>query len=305
MLLNSTYIRLFDDEGDEVEFIFKRALDAKKPSRVNSQGPAASGSYDVVDVFKLQSDLQMQREELSRIDTNGFKIIHALDKRMTGVEHEVKKLQATLGDIRRDMSGADDDIKSVRTEVGDVKRLVQSHSSAPGLEERLDSVTGTLSKVRQEVMGLAGQNNTQLSELHLELSRTKQEVESLKMDIKANVSSRQHAEDMSVVLAELAQLRREMSDIRSSKSRDQPNAPFPSRELEILTTNIAKIGGWANQVETLQMEFEILKGRVERMEVERQSLNSEPRKLAINTSVPSNAHSQLKRSFSAIEGPDV
>ncbi|KAM7190553.1 hypothetical protein V8F20_009686 [Naviculisporaceae sp. PSN 640] len=269
---------------------------------VNSQG---GGAYEIVDVFRLQSELQMQREELNRIDTNGFKVIHTLDKRMTGIEREVKKLQSTLGDVRRDMSGAEADIKSVKAEVGDVKRLVQSHPSATGLEERFDSLTSTLGDVRQQVTGLVGEFNTQMAELKLELGRSKQDMESLKSDMKMNVSSRQHVEDMSAVRAELAQLMREMSDIRSSKSRDQPSTPFPHRELEILTTNIAKIGSRANQVEPLQMEFEILKGRVERMEAGRQSLNSEPRPLAINTSIASDSHSQLKRSFLAIEEPAV
>lgn len=51
-----------------------------------------------------------------------------------------------------------------------------------------------------------------------------------------------------------------------SQKQTLGNSALPSEELDILTSNIKKIGHRASQVETLKMEFQLLKGRVQRME---------------------------------------
>jgi len=288
-LLKLASVTLSDEDGDDVEFVIKRVLDVREPSKANAPGgfpgsfPGTSnGGFSpqtytqVVDVFKLQSDLETQREDISRIDSNGFKIVSALDNRVVGIERELKKLTDTLGDARRDIGVTQEDVKSVKAETVEVKRLVEDRPPTTGLEDRLDFVTTTLGEVRQEVRDLAGQYDSELAELKRELRNNKQETENLKLQIKGSVSSRRHAKDMATVLAELAQLRQQMDDLSSRRPPEQNNAPFPSRELEILTSSIAKIGSRASHVETLQMEFEIMKGRVERVEATASRQNSIP-----------------------------
>ncbi|KAM7212632.1 hypothetical protein V8F06_012009, partial [Rhypophila decipiens] len=247
---------LLRDDENEVDFVFKRVLiraqSLNGPS-TSSGGPSPSAN-EAVDVFKLQSELQLQQEDISRIDTNGAKVVPSLGSGLTNIERQVKNLQDTLGNVRRDRS-------SLKTEVGEVKRLAQSHPPAAAWEERLGSVTSTIGEVQEKLTGLASQL--------AELTRNKQHVESLESNNEQSAPPGQHDQVMTGILTELAQLRREMDGMRS-KGQVQNSTPFPSRELEILTANMTKIGGRASQVEPLQMEFELLKGRVERMEANRQ-----------------------------------
>lgn len=306
-------VTLSDNAGNDAEFVIKRVLDVRGPSKVNATGSfpgTPNGGFSpqsytqVVDVFKLQSDLEVQREDISRIDSNGFKIVSALDRRVVSIERELKRLTDTMGDARRDIGITQEDVKFVKAETIDVKRLVEKRPSTTGLEERLDSVTTALGEVRQEVRNLAGQYKSELAELKRELSENRQDTENLKSQIKGRVPSRRHAKDMAAVLAELAQLRQQMNDVSSRRPSEQINAPlpFPSRELEILTSSIAKISNRASQVETLQMEFEIMKGRVERVEATGQNPISNTRQPTHTVSIPDTSPPRrVKRNSSVIQ----
>ncbi|KAK4211417.1 hypothetical protein QBC37DRAFT_14029 [Rhypophila decipiens] len=287
---------LLRDDENEVDFVFKRVLiraqSLNGPS-TSSGGPSPSAN-EAVDVFKLQSELQLQQEDISRIDTNGAKVVPSLGSGLTNIERQVKNLQDTLGNVRRDVSGVEEEVKSVKTEVGEVKRLAQSHPPAAAWEERLGSVTSTIGEVQEKLTGLASQL--------AELTWNKQHVESLESNNKQSAPPGQHDQVMTGILAELAQLRREMDGMRS-KGQVQNSTPFPSRDLEILTANMTKIGGRASQVEPLQMEFELLKGRLERMEANGHISDSASGPRPFATGIRQDSPAQLKRSLSKMGGP--
>lgn len=84
--------------------------------------------------------------------------------------------------------------------------------------------------------------------------------------VKKNVStSKEHTKELKSLRGEVSALRGLLNTHPASQPSDRSVA-FPNRELNILTDNIAKIGNKESQVETLHMQFEILKGRSERME---------------------------------------
>jgi hypothetical protein len=73
------------------------------------------------------------------------------------------------------------------------------------------------------------------------------------------------AKDAHSMILELGQVKEELVQVRSQK-QSLGNSAFASEELDILTRNITKIGHRTSQVETLQMELQLLKGRVQRIE---------------------------------------
>jgi uncharacterized phage infection (PIP) family protein YhgE len=274
-------VDLLSRDGQDVEFNIKRVLEVREPSRVSNPATPegipggtfnASGYHSAIDLFQLRAEIDGQRDDISRIDSNGSRVVSALDTRVARVEGQLNKLKDTLGLLRRDISGVQEDISSLKSEVNSAKRNTQesSRASLVALEQGLASTNETLDEVRQEVGTLQTQLTEGLSGSKSELRQQKKTVEELRADLKGRVTARERNKDMAALRAEMAQMKRQMDEMRSKATERPTVAHFPSKELDILTSNIAKIGKRASQVETLQMEFEILKGRVERAEASRQ-----------------------------------
>ncbi|KAK5654769.1 hypothetical protein OQA88_6805 [Cercophora sp. LCS_1] len=273
VLLRLASVELLSRDGQEVEFKTKRVLDVKEPSKVNTNrftdlpngsGFNASTFPQFVDLVQLQADLDGQRQDIDRIDNEGFEAVAALDKRVNRIDVTVTKFTDALSNHRRDLVGVQKSITSFKTELGQTKQASQDAVVA-GLEEKLNATDGALTEVRRDFGTLEGRLRKELSSLRTEIRQCKQGIEELKADVRDRVSTHDHAQDMAALRNEMAQMRRQMDEMRS-RGADRAAAPFPSKELDILTSNISNIRNRASQVETLQMEFEILKGRVERVE---------------------------------------
>jgi chromosome segregation ATPase len=323
-------VDLLSRDGQEVEFTIKRVLDVREPSRVStggySEGPQhsvfnAPAYPEIVDLLQLRADIDGQREDINRIDSDGSKIVTALDTRVARVEEQVSKLKDTLGSLHRDFGGVQVDITALKVDISEAKRAAQDKAPLEELEKSLQTTNRTLNEIRQDVSSLEKQVREGITGTKSELRQQKQAIEDLRTDVRNRVTARDQAKDMAALRAEMAQMKRQMDEMRSKAAGRVTAAPFPSKELNILTSNIAKLGSRASQVETLQMEFEILKERVERAEASRQSpinqvrpyhgdtedLPSYPRKRTLpGVGTPSSIDPTLKRtafSSSYSEGP--
>lgn len=67
------------------------------PEAPPSSAFSASSFHEIEDLLKIQTDLQAQREDTKRIDSNGFKIVSALDTRVVRIEEQVGKLIDSFG----------------------------------------------------------------------------------------------------------------------------------------------------------------------------------------------------------------
>ncbi|KAJ4290179.1 hypothetical protein N0V88_006688 [Collariella sp. IMI 366227] len=271
LLLRLASVELLDNEGQEIEFAIKRVLSVNEPSKTSSskipdpsQGPGFASAFPGgVEIQKLQTDLRNQREDIKRIDSNGFRIVSVLDKRTSRIEREVAKQGGVLGGFNRNVEGLKQELMSVKDEIRKLGASGQDTTVLVTLQDRLSSLSSTCA----DVSALGAQFQTDIHELKLELNRQHQDIEDLRPEVRASVTAAEHAEDMATLRAEMAQMRRQMEVCTRGTGRE--GAAFPSRELDVLTSNIAKIGSRASQVETLQMELEMLKGRVDRAEASR------------------------------------
>jgi DNA repair exonuclease SbcCD ATPase subunit len=262
--------------GKEVDLSVKRYLQLKEPARANGEKPANSSqgsrahnasqefhgsAPEAAHISRLLADLDAQRNDIERIDNAGFKVVSALDEAVSKVEADLTKMKDTMSELRREIAGNHDDLVSLKSEVKDVKRLAQDQTVVNRLEKQLNAAKADIDGVRQELSPLTSGFQKDLDAVKSELRQSRNDIDDMKALLRDRISVRDHAKEMSAFRAELSQLRKQLDESRSK----QPD-PFPSRELNILTSNIAKIGSRASQVENLQMEFEILKGRVERIE---------------------------------------
>ncbi|KAK0628518.1 hypothetical protein B0T17DRAFT_471715, partial [Bombardia bombarda] len=225
VLLRRASVELIDAcEGETADFNIKRVLDVKEPSKAGSSystgafqhgAPHAtafsssSAFPGIVDILKLQADLEGQRNDINRIDSNGFKLVSSLDKRVARVETEASKLTATVSDLRHDVGGVQEDLTSLKSEVTEVKRTLKNHPQLTKLEESFASVTNSLADVRQEIGSLADQLRQDVNVLRNGLQQNKREIKNLKSSIGASVSTSEYAKDVIALRSELAQLRRQ------------------------------------------------------------------------------------------------
>ncbi|KAK4103137.1 hypothetical protein N658DRAFT_422231 [Parathielavia hyrcaniae] len=271
LLLRLASVDLLDADGQEIEFAIKRVLSVNAPSKMDNGKPdptqraSFSSAASSAELQQLQADLHIQREDIKRIDSNGFRIVSALDKRAARVEGQVKELKVTVPGIQRDIGGLQQQLGAITAEIGQLRESTGDNAVISGLEDRLTSVTSNLVDVGHQVATLDAQLQKAVSELKSELNRQRQHMEDLRLQTRGSVAVDDHTQDVAALRTEMAQLRRQLDETRS-QGVGRAGTVFPSRELDVLTSNIAKIGNRASQVETLQMEVEILKGRVERAE---------------------------------------
>lgn len=271
-------VELLDSDGQEIEFAIKRVLSVNEPSKVNNAKSADPGKGTgftpafpgAVELQQFQIDLHNQREDIKRIDTNGFRIVSALDKRADRIDGEVIRLKGTVGGVHRGVGDLQRELGSIKGEIGKVRASAQDTSALVKLDTRLTAASNTLGEVGQQVTALNNQLQEEIGGLKSELRRQQQDIEDLRSEVRDGVTAADYARDMADLRTEIAHLRQELDETRAH-GIGRVETAFTPRELEVLTSNIAKIGNRASQVETLQMELEILKGRVERGEASRQT----------------------------------
>ncbi|TPX08776.1 uncharacterized protein E0L32_009716 [Thyridium curvatum] len=229
------------------------------------QSPRGSESSDP-DILQIQADVDGARDDIDRIENTGFQIFSAIDKAVQRMEQEVKDLKDTARDLRRDLGGNQDDLSSLKSELKGVKATAQDRSSLESIESRLQGTIESVYGIKQDLTSKFSQILEDLSGIKSDFKRQQAEIEKLRSAAaESSATAKSHAKELSTLRADVARLRRQIDQDRTTAPETAP-AVFPSRELDILTSNIAKIGNRASLVESLQMEFEMLKGRVERME---------------------------------------
>lgn len=198
-------------------------------------------------------EISLLRADVDRLDSAGQQIVSAIDGVVTRIDREVSSLKNTMRLVQQELSGRQDDLSSVEAELKEVKQIAQKTAA-------------TLPEVRRDF-------ESRTSQIHGEVSALKAELQQVKRDVAALRASRggggalikEQSRELAAMRGDLAQLRKRMDQDRSKTSSEAPSS-FPSQELNILTSNIVKIGNRASKVETLQMEFDIMKERVERLE---------------------------------------
>jgi DNA repair exonuclease SbcCD ATPase subunit len=249
------------------------------------QNGSRSNVEDEIHFGVLQAELDAQKEHMQRIDGAGYQIVSALDSAISRIEGEAKKLKDGLSDTQRDLKDQqtnhkcmEKEISSLKSEVKHVKILVDDGSKCKRLEDEIAAAKKSLSSVKEDLQStlnisiqtLREEHNTMRSDLGIaliELKTLRKELEEAKnIAMEGATAAKAAAKDTVTARAELQQVKTELARVRSKRQTPPSNNAFPSEELEILTRNITVIGNRASQVEPLQMELQLLKGRVQRVE---------------------------------------
>ncbi|KAL2159264.1 hypothetical protein VTH06DRAFT_2699 [Thermothelomyces fergusii] len=270
LLLRLASVELLDSDGRRIKFNIQRVLAVDEPSKVSRErlgkpqqepsGDFTPGYPGIPELRQLQLDLRSQREDIRRIDSNGFRIVSALDKRASRLQYEVGRLSGVVLGLQRDIGGLQQDLRTVRDELGKAPTVTHDRDALAAVEDRLTLATAAVGRLGEQLSATDARFQTETDQIWRELCQRQEVIEGLRSTIGDAVPASEHAQDMAAIRAGMAELRRQISEMRAYEAA-QTNSAFPSRELEVITSNIAKIGSRANQVETLKMELEMLKGR--------------------------------------------
>lgn len=235
-----------------------------------------------MELSRLHAEIEAQRGDIDRLNSEGYKVVTALNGAVTRVEAGLGKVEATLADIHREIGGSQEDTASLKSEIKNVKKQSQAKAeeariSVDRLEDQLKSANKAVQGLRQDLGELTAKFDMHLGSLEAGLGQNTKDIAELRSFAKDRLSAPD--QDMAGIRREIAQLWKQTDD----NNRARPAGPFPSREIDVLASNISKIGNRASQIEGLQMEFEILKGRVERIEAAAQA---QPLSQAHRTIVP-------------------
>ncbi|KAL7810531.1 hypothetical protein V8C44DRAFT_350113 [Trichoderma aethiopicum] len=243
------------------------------------EAPPSRASFDII---QIQADLEAQQDEIQRIGTAGFQVMSAFDSTVARFEKQMRQLSDAVAIVRREGEGQQADIKSLKTQMSDAKW--SSSGDGDAVVARLDQQLQTTDRVVTELRQLIKKSQTETGSLRKELSAAQKEIAEVK---RANVRLKKDADEAKQVAqegvttskmyaSEVASLRREMAQLRSELAQQQDmrrhnssvdeDPSISSHQLDILASNISKIGNRASQVESLQMEFDLFRTRMQRLE---------------------------------------
>ncbi|KAH0424430.1 hypothetical protein CcaCcLH18_11556 [Colletotrichum camelliae] len=232
----------------------------------------ASESIDLLDI---QADLETQREDIERIDTAGYQVVSQFNDTITRIDREVKKLNGTMVDLRRDIDNHAADMFIVKKDVVNMRQSLRQESLTSPLHSKLQTASAAVAEMDK----LCRDAKVEREELRQEVHTTKhqlQQLETASSNLRQELASARKATKDALGIAkdnaeETANMRMELAKLKESlETHKRGNDPKPEflmlRELDILASNITKIGNRANQVESLQMELDLFKSRVQRLE---------------------------------------
>ncbi|KAH6604762.1 hypothetical protein Trco_006469 [Trichoderma cornu-damae] len=236
-----------------------------------------SPSRDRFDIMQIQADLDAQQDEIQRIGAAGFQVMSTFDSTVARFEKQMRQLSESVASVREDGEGQRADIKSLKTEMSDAKWSAKGDAVVARLDQQLQTTDRVVTELRQ----IMQKSKAEATGLRSELAAAQKEIAEVK---KANARLKQDADEAKqaaqegvatakLYASEVASLRREIAQLRSELAQESTHQPsmdedasISSHQLDILASNISKIGNRASQVESLQMEFDLFRTRIQRLE---------------------------------------
>ncbi|KAL7958211.1 hypothetical protein V8C34DRAFT_314306 [Trichoderma compactum] len=286
--LASISLKLASDLRRKAEPKIQRTLNLRvKPATAQGKPPRLTGeaaprneaspSRDRFDIMQIQTDLEAQQDEIQRIGAAGFQVISTLNSTVARFEKQMRELSDSVAGVRKDGQGQQADIKSLKAQVSDAKRNGDSDAVIARLDKQLQTTDRVVSELRQIIQKSKMEATTlrlDLATAHKEIAEVKRTNERLKEDVaEAEQVAQEGIATSKLYASEVASLRREITQLRSELEKENTHhssmdedPSITSHQLDILASNISKIGNRASQVESLQMEFDLFRTRIQRLE---------------------------------------
>ncbi|KXH44399.1 hypothetical protein CSIM01_13294 [Colletotrichum simmondsii] len=295
ILLRKTSVVFLKKDGKPVELDVRRKLKLRDDFRSRSysandhfnpdsrQGFRNGHESNNLEFSRFRVDLDAQRESIERIDTAGFQVVSQFDSAISRIEKEMAKLNSTMNQLQNDLNLHISDWESVKIEVSSGKHSTPNNPELFQLESQVRTANMAISEMKKLSAEVKSENDELRNDFRISREDYKR-LENVTLGLQADVAKTNEtvknildmnidsAKETASLRIELRQLRQIMDQDRKKKV-DLSKQQIPLRELDILTSNMTKIGARASQVETLQMEFDLFKSRIQRLEASAEHLS--------------------------------
>ncbi|EFW99528.1 hypothetical protein CMQ_7896 [Grosmannia clavigera kw1407] len=260
VLLRKTAFSAVGQGGKVVDLNVVQKLRLRYSER-RSEESDAEAEYGRVDgwtvdpeIMVIQEQIETQRADIDRIDSAGLQVVAAMDAAISRMGSEVTGFQETMRKLQQDLGGHQGGLSQVQAQASMLTDALHD------TQKRFDIAT---SQLRKSV----GTVKTEIRQLKEQL---KSVTKAMPQDSDRNTAViEKQGREIESLRSELAGFGRQMQrhqQERTAGSVAHGVPAFGSRELDIITESITRLSGRASQVEPLQMELVILKGRVQRLE---------------------------------------
>ncbi|RDA83703.1 hypothetical protein CP532_1095 [Ophiocordyceps camponoti-leonardi (nom. inval.)] len=320
--ITSVHLRLASDLRRKIAPNIKQVLDIKKvndgqppkeqtnvkgnDSQPSEEQPSSSPSTPKEDdappdrpLLQIQTDLEAHRQQIGHIACTGNNIVSSFQTAITRVNLQISQLNQSVDNIRSDVRRQHDAFVLLESKVADARKEEEERACpCEAIVARLDKKLQDTEMIVTEMRQALQKSQSESESLRQHLSLTREELDEARVDaatVKAEVDEAKNAAHESLALSreyarEVSSLRREVKQLRAERQDErilsQPAAAssFPSHELDILTSSISKIGNRASQIESLQMEFDLFRTRLQRLEAARADAAHPSRSVAATAS---------------------
>ncbi|KAK5624490.1 hypothetical protein RRF57_000206 [Xylaria bambusicola] len=300
LLLRVPSIQIMDpNTHDTIEPMIQRLLSLKNPLKNDDSHDDNESSTFYKDHSHKQTvtedsnfnhlldKIDAQGERIELLDTAGIQVVASLDRSMQYIDEAIRNLKSEIALTKKELSNSSDrtrkltnDVCSTKSEIEEVKRTLEPLTTQNHIqEERLgieDKITEAKASLRVEIGAMSEIYIQKVNLLESRLQNIQRDLKELRNTAQvALLASDTNAGEIAALKVEIVRLRQGIALERSSRS-SSTNSVFALHDVDILTSNITKIGNKASQVEPLQMELELLKSRIQRMEAQASEWQKEP-----------------------------
>ncbi|KAF6817519.1 hypothetical protein CSOJ01_02441 [Colletotrichum sojae] len=269
-------LRLQRCSGSKPEKLESAFHDSQHHDLAFDDDDGGSVENDSVDLGSIQTSLEAQQEQIERIGNAAHQKVSRFDDVISRIDSRVQKLNDSIIELQNEINGSKRDIETANADISEVKLTIRQTPATAKVENKLREACSAI--INLETLCEEARNETDL--LHKGLQVTKDDVRRLEnamTNLRQELVTAKKAARDSLSAAkdntkELTSLKAELRKLKEGMNQNRPQ-PYEStsqslmpRELDILTNNITKIGNRASLVDSLQMEMELLKSRVQRLE---------------------------------------
>ncbi|KAF6845319.1 hypothetical protein CMUS01_00264 [Colletotrichum musicola] len=253
-------LRLQRCSGSKPEQLERAFHDSQLHDIVFDGDDGGSLENDSVDLGSIQAGLVAQQEQIERIGNAAYQKVSQFDDVISRIDSRVKQLNESITELRSEINDNKRDIATANTDISEVKLTIHQKPATSKFENKLQEACSAITKFQN----LSTKDDVR----RLENASTslRQELATAKKTTRDSLSAaKDNTKELTSLEVDLRKLKEEMSQHRSQPFESK-SQPIMSKELDILTNNITKIGNRASLVDSLQMEMDLLKRRVQRLE---------------------------------------
>lgn len=221
----------------------------------------------------LQTEVSGTKDELDATKVWLRRVQETLDEART----EIRGDRDVLANAQEEMADCKGEILLVREQMSRAqKSFHETQKDVDCLRKEFHETQGETVAVQEEVYHLGedlAKTQGELEEVREELQNTREENRRMGQQLdKARSQAEEHlalsrasASAVSTLQEELQALKAELARERADTTAGD-NISLLFHELDVLSRNVSKMGNRANQIETLQMDVELYRNRLQRLE---------------------------------------